>query len=1011
MCGAMVQLFGREQERAQLQAVYKRAAAGETVVMLVAGDPGIGKSALLEAAAADAAERGALVVRGPAPEAGPASAYGPWTLVLRALLEHAKEKGTLPSLVTEEHALLALLGEELRPLVPPLTRSLDLDNQAGRDALYAAIYSLLARAAADVPLVLLLDDMHRADTESLSVLLELINRRTSLSVPLLVICAYRDSEVGAGHGLLAVKERVWRDLPPLELGPLPPAVLEEMLAQRVESAGLPELARARAVRLAEGNPFYALLLAAERDGGDAPVTPAAVDILLRQRVNRLSADTRTLLEAGALIGRSFTLPVVRMATGLDEAVCLPALDEAIAAALLERVGRGDALEGDGSERGWSLLPVTYRFRHILYAGALRDHLEDGERRKLHDRIGRAIEALWPLECDAHLEELAYHFAEAALQSSLRRGIDYCRRAGRQAAERYAHAVAVGFLERAVGLIESGTHEDRELCQVLYELVDALRRAAMVEASHSVALRTIALASSVGEDGALMKVASTIRHTRVEQHLPGWREVLERSLHALPPGDSAARAVLLCRLAGDYSLLRSMLWRSDECAGEALAIARRLNDRHLLAVVLSVRATTPWNPDTIGVRTASAQELLRIAAESNDEDFIADAHHINAVLNIELGDRAATLRSQQVSVDLSTKLDQAIDRWNAMRVQGLLLLLEGRFAEAETAIDATSEFGKRFDPAAAFLQWGVQRYMLLRERGELAGLAPFVDAFVQQYPEISAWRCGKAMILCEQTPYDHTDPAHLQHRHQAQVIFEEFARDDFIGIPRDHNWALAMVVLADVCAALDDERRAGKLYALLRSYPGTLLLAGLGYLACGPTSRPLGLLAGQMREWEQAELHFQESLSTCAQWQARPWEAHTKHEWAEMLVRRGRPEDIERAHILASDALAIAEELGMARVAYLCGRMLEQARAQDVPPGRPKPTFPYGLTEREMDVLRLAVEELAPQQIASRLGISKKVVDNRLSEIYRKLTVGSRAAAVSKALREGIIIEPPPTNEE
>jgi tetratricopeptide (TPR) repeat protein len=171
--------------------------------------------------------------------------------------------------------------------------------------------------------------------------------------------------------------------------------------------------------------------------------------------------------------------------------------------------------------------------------------------------------------------------------------------------------------------------------------------------------------------------------------------------------------------------------------------------------------------------------------------------------------------------------------------------------------------------------------------------------MRQQGAAAAWRPGLALLYSE-----------LGRRQEARTEFEHLARRDFADLPRDSLWMACMTYLTDVCTFLGDAPRAAILYQLLLPYAGRTAVIGNATACYGAVSRYLGRLAATMERWEDAARHFEDALAMNTRMGARPWLAHTQHEYATMLLARHQPGDCEKATALLNEALATARELGM-----------------------------------------------------------------------------------------------------
>jgi DNA-binding NarL/FixJ family response regulator len=383
--------------------------------------------------------------------------------------------------------------------------------------------------------------------------------------------------------------------------------------------------------------------------------------------------------------------------------------------------------------------------------------------------------------------------------------------------------------------------------------------------------------------------------------------------------------------------------------------------------------------------------LRLAEAAGDAELIAHAHSRILLCHLELGD----IQAADVAIAAYSRIAEEARRpfyhYINTGFQTMRALLDGRFAEAERLAQQALEIGQQAhaDPDGVF---GIQMFLLRREQGRLAELAPAVRYFVRQHTA-TTWRPGLALIYSE-----------LGLGQEARNEFEHLAQHDFADLPRDGLWVTCITYLAEVCAFLQDTARAATLYRLLCPYTGRNIIVG-GAVACyGAAARYLGMLA-TMARWDEAEQRFQEALAMNTRTGARPWLAHTQHGYAAMLLARGQPEDRPRAMILLEEALATARELGMrALEARLTSRMSPLTPS---PPATALPSqwaSPDGLSQREMEVLRLVAAGKSNREIAEALCISLNTVATHVRNILTKTGTANRTEAAAYALRRGVRAE-------
>jgi DNA-binding CsgD family transcriptional regulator len=284
-------------------------------------------------------------------------------------------------------------------------------------------------------------------------------------------------------------------------------------------------------------------------------------------------------------------------------------------------------------------------------------------------------------------------------------------------------------------------------------------------------------------------------------------------------------------------------------------------------------------------------------------------------------------------------------------------------------------------------FGLFMFSLRREQGRLKEVEPALKHFMKQHGANSAWRPGLALIYSD-----------LGHEREARREFEHLARHDFADLPRDTLWVGCIVYLTEVCAYLGDASHASTLYQLLLPYDGRAVFVG-GQVAChGAAARYLGLLASTMQHWQTAEQHFEDALTMNANMGARPWLAHTQHDYAAMLLDRNQPGDAEQAATLLQEALTTARELGMRS---LEARIAARTNPATMSPA-PAPLIDLDdLSPREIEVLHLMASGKSNQEIAEALFISRNTVSTHVRNILTKTGSANRTEAAAYAMRYGL----------
>ncbi|HKW21050.1 MAG TPA: AAA family ATPase, partial [Ktedonobacterales bacterium] len=454
-------LIGRQREMAQLQQRFADAVAGQMTVALVSGEPGIGKTRLLDEVAARAHAAGARVLHGAATEAEGMPPYLPF---LEALGHHirAAPPDELRAQTGANASILASLLPELHTRLGELHQTHALPPEQARLRLYEAIGALLAAIAQEQPLLLQLDDLHWADPATLDLLCYIAAQHRDSHM--LILGAFREGE--AAHELaferfLVTLHRL-RTLSVLPLATLPPADVSR-LAQGYLGGSLEPSASRLLAHQGEGNPFFVeellrswvetgTLAHAEPIGGSEgrwSITPAAAEAeipssiltLVRQRLIRLPADAVELLRTAAIIGRVFESALLAEITGSEP----ESVEERILVAVRAQLIR-------------PIRPGAFAFAHDRVRECLYSDVTTARRTRLHTRLGRLLEARADLPDARHVADLAFHFTRSGDRE---RGVTYAWQAADSAMAAYAFEEAMAHYRDALELLD-GADERRAL---------------------------------------------------------------------------------------------------------------------------------------------------------------------------------------------------------------------------------------------------------------------------------------------------------------------------------------------------------------------------------------------------------------------------------------------------------------------------------------------------------------------------------------------------------------------
>ena len=983
---------GRAGELAELSAALEEAISSRPSLALVGGESGVGKSRLADELASHAREAGARVLSGDCVELGEDELpYAPLLTALRPLVRQGD-----PSL----QALAPQLRSALDAILPGVGGGAASEHVA-QSQVFEALLAVLQALAEEEPVLLVIEDLHWADSSTRSFISFLSH--TVCTERLLIVGTYRSDELHRRHPLRPLLAELGSD-PYSRLIELPRFTREELREQLEDilvdtpRAELVERVYARS----EGNPLYAEeILAAGLDGRGA-LPPTLRDALML-RVERLSKAAQSVLQWLSCQPAADHALVAAVA-GLDEGELRDALREAVASNIVVTV-RDDASG----------------FRHALLREVVYDDLLPGERTAMHAALARAFDArIAAGDAGAHITAAAaHHWAAAgdqpqALAAAVRAAI---------AADRVnAFGEELALFERALALWDRVP--DPETVAGIGQ-IDLLRRSAFAADQAGEPVRQEALLRRafelVGDEDATPGPCALLRE-RLSQSL--WSqhrqeeaiEELQQGLALFPEGDrSAERATLLSQLA-KKRMVQVRLTEAKEDAEEALKIARLSGNREAEGRSLNALGTALGMQGEVEEGVRLLRESLEIASELGHEMDMGGAWvNIADVLNTAGRTREALeITRQGLEAEADTPW-RTVD-WLRLASAEYLYYL-GDWDEAEAAIPAES----RRHTGGTLLLWQVMRAVLALGRGDLAlaeEALSSMDARVAGMTEPQF--VGPHGIMRAELARREGDIDRARMAVDDTIDRIEYCSDDMARITAAAAMGLRVEGDAgqlardrqDTDAAEYAHGRANALIERTRlaaESSGPVVEAELA-TAEAEYARAIGSAPGSTGDnragaglWARA----------AAAWDGlgRPYPAaYARWREAEALMSA---RDRDAAAGAASAALAGARKLGSEWLVDEIESLAARARLQ-LGDAAPAPAAaaangdeaedPFGLTPRERDVLALVAAGATNREIGERLHMAEKTASVHVSRILAKLNVRSRTEAAAVAHRQGLTDE-------
>ena len=968
---------GRQREMGELTAALEGARSGHGQMVMLAGEPGIGKTRTAQELAGYAERLGVQVLWGRCYEEPGMPPYWPWAQPIRSYVRN-QSQAQLQSEIGPGAVEIAEIVAELREKLPDLEPAPFLEAEQARFRLFNSITTFLKNAAQSQPLLLVLDDLHWADRSSL-LLLEFLVREIQSS-PLLVLGTYRDVEVSRRHPLSETLGSLIREQRFLRVQ-LPGLAEPEVnqLIQRGSVVCPPPGLSANIHQRTEGNPLFVTEIirmlpdeALEEDQDYLTSIPEGVRDAIGRRLNRLSEGCNQFLTTASVVGREFDFRLLAtLMDEHDETSLLGLVEESLDSHVIEELSAGE-------ER--------YQFSHALIQETLLDELSSARRVRLHARIGQALEGLYGPDAEGHAAELAHHFAEAEPVLGPDKLVRYSLLAGEQALASYAYEDALTHFERGLvgrNVTLSGTDAatDEEAANLLFGLARA--KSATLEiyqlgeafASLSRAFEYYAEGGNVAQAVA----AAEFPMGNPTGRIPGVGQLIARAL-TLVPADSHEAGRLLSRYGGFLGLAESDYEGAQQALGRAIAIAKRDGDVPL--EVQSLAYATDVNGQHLHWQESVDHGLRAIELAADHENPFSEvlSRYWTALSLFSMGDLDAARPHALVLRDVAEMRSATRHQVHLIFVPIITLsCLEGDWRAGREYSDRGIE-ASPLNP-----QLLGPRVLLEYETGEFAQGDIYLERLLESIRPASSVgiSAGRPSMVIPAIARITGVPGRWE---IAESDAEATLSAQFI---RPVAAMYAKAGLALLAVLQGDQFAAEEHYAYFLGHRGTMIWT------FSSADRLLGLLSQTMGNLEQATGHFENALAFCRKAGCRPELAWTCCDFADILLQRNDPGDLEKAKSLLDESLAIAIELGMRP---LVEKVTARQETLGVPPARTM-KYPSNLTERQWEVLRLLAQGKTNREIAQALVLSDRTVQRHIADIYGKIGARNRSEATAFAMTQ------------
>ncbi len=855
--------LGRELEAEAIALALGRSLAGNGgSLVVVSGEPGIGKSTLIRHSVETARAMGYAVAVGRCHDGSDDTTLFPWTTAWRDLVGRLDDE--------ELAFVVGSFGPVLTQILPEIGQRLGLHEERTTDrfTLFDSVVRTVRHGSQIRPVLIAIEDLHWADENSLRLLA--LAAESLVDAPVVLMASWRDTEavsdlvgglleeIGAKAGatrfaLAGLEARAVGEIMG-ELG----LVDDELAADLVSRTG--------------GNPlFIAEMLRSFQATGTLAPSDTVRDAI-HGRMRRLPKGTTESLTVAALCVDAFSETTLAAVLDLDEDTVLDQLEAALAAKMIEED------PGDG-DRFW--------FVHDLFAETLSERLSAPRRSRLNTRLGLVLESE-----RAPAAQLAHHFLRGSGSEAAQKGAEYALEAAVGASRLFDYDTAQRLLEAGIVAAET-VDDDALLADLLLELVQVRKHTAQPPAVHETAIRAFEVARRTGDVRRMTKVTIAFEGSSAlsnEDTDPTWLgywcppgviiPMIEQCLEKLPVDDPYV-PVLWTALAfqhfGEFDDIAAV----DRASSAAVESARLQNYPPQLSLALHQRQNALLRVLDLEARSALLDECIANADGQRHPMQTVAALRARTVLALDRHDLHGARKELALARSVAETSGRALALMNAEVGEVALLLLQGHLDEVEQRIDEAFARYERFGDVMLD-QFGMQLSALWRERNRHPEILELLEYKISGYPG-PAFSAPYAVILSEMGRLD-----------EAASIVAGFTPTEQTSGGEPILQFLTQSFFAEAAANLGDRILAERMLPVMSAARRRIVSVYDGILLLGSGSLFVGRLQLVLGQWDEAERLLDEAEEHHRELDAHPANVRVSLARADLGVRRDDRSAVRRA---------------------------------------------------------------------------------------------------------------------